>query len=268
MGRHRSKPPTKTCTRFPKPNRRTSTPSPAAGAGDNKGRLRTPSLMSLRRTGVDDPQDKALIQQTRVWNDVRRPVDVSGRSEPSTGSRSALACCASQARSWPSPFPSGWTRWCIRLGVERQGCHPQVCGDLTSVVSWGTAGRCGSRFGLGRFLTGRLAVARGDRRRPLGFDRRPSGTPGPLALVELCWESGATAPVRARALGIYRLWREGGFAIGALLSGIVADALGIRAAVWTVATLTAASGLVVVAVRMYETHRRPGRVAPRGAVHG
>ncbi len=61
---------------------------------------------------------------------------------------------------------------------------------------------------------------------------------------------------RARSVGIYRLWRDAGFAAGALLAGVVADALGVRAAVWTVAALTAASG-VVVAVRMYETHHRP-----------
>lgn len=57
---------------------------------------------------------------------------------------------------------------------------------------------------------------------------------------------------RARSVGVYRWWRDGGFAVGALVAGLVADALGIRAAVWTVAALTAVSGLVV-AVRMYET---------------
>jgi len=51
------------------------------------------------------------------------------------------------------------------------------------------------------------------------------------------------------------LWRDSGFAVGALLAGVVADALGIRATIWTVAALTAASGLVV-ATRMYETHHR------------
>ncbi|WP_332661812.1 MFS transporter [Aeromicrobium sp.] len=61
---------------------------------------------------------------------------------------------------------------------------------------------------------------------------------------------------RARSVGIYRLWRDGGFAVGAVLSGVVADLWGVRAAVWTVAALTAASG-VLVAVRMYETRRRP-----------
>jgi MFS family permease len=57
---------------------------------------------------------------------------------------------------------------------------------------------------------------------------------------------------RARAVGVYRLWRDGGFAAGALLAGVVADATGVRGAVWVVAALTAVSGLVV-AVRMYET---------------
>jgi MFS family permease len=58
---------------------------------------------------------------------------------------------------------------------------------------------------------------------------------------------------RASSVGVYRLWRDGGFAVGALLAGIVADALGLGTAIWTVAVLTALSGLVVAA-RMYETH--------------
>lgn len=63
---------------------------------------------------------------------------------------------------------------------------------------------------------------------------------------------------RARAVGVYRLWRDGGFAVGAIISGIVADLWGLRAAVWVVAAITAASG-IVVAVRMYETHPRAHR---------
>jgi MFS family permease len=59
---------------------------------------------------------------------------------------------------------------------------------------------------------------------------------------------------RASAVGVYRLWRDLGYAVGALLAGITADVLGIRAAIWLVAAVTCASG-VVVAVRMRETHR-------------
>ena len=59
---------------------------------------------------------------------------------------------------------------------------------------------------------------------------------------------------RARAVGTYRLWRDGGFAVGALLAGILADLFGVRTAVAVVAGLTVLSGLVVL-VRMRETHR-------------
>ncbi|HUH06263.1 MAG TPA: MFS transporter [Egibacteraceae bacterium] len=49
---------------------------------------------------------------------------------------------------------------------------------------------------------------------------------------------------RARALGVYRFWRDLGTVAGALLAGMVADLFGFRSAILTVATLTAASGLV------------------------
>ncbi len=60
---------------------------------------------------------------------------------------------------------------------------------------------------------------------------------------------------RASAVGVYRLWRDLGYAVGAVLAGLTADALGLAAAMWVVAALTLASGLQV-ALRMQETHRR------------
>jgi MFS family permease len=60
---------------------------------------------------------------------------------------------------------------------------------------------------------------------------------------------------RASAVGVYRLWRDLGYAIGALLAGLVADALGLPAAMWLVAALTFASG-VLAALRMSETMRK------------
>jgi MFS family permease len=60
---------------------------------------------------------------------------------------------------------------------------------------------------------------------------------------------------RASSVGVYRLWRDSGYAIGALLAGITADALGLSAAMWLVAGLTLLSGLTV-ATRMTETLRR------------
>jgi len=64
---------------------------------------------------------------------------------------------------------------------------------------------------------------------------------------------------RASALGVYRFWRDLGFAVGALLTGVIADALGDQAAIGAVAALALASGMVA-GLRMYET-RFAGRLA-------
>lgn len=52
---------------------------------------------------------------------------------------------------------------------------------------------------------------------------------------------------RASVVGVYRFWRDTGFVVGAVLTGVVADALGRGEAIATVAALTAASGLLVAA---------------------
>jgi MFS family permease len=67
---------------------------------------------------------------------------------------------------------------------------------------------------------------------------------------------------RASAVGVYRLWRDLGYAIGALLAGITADLFGLASAIWLVAGLTCLSG-VIAAVRMSETlaRRKPSATA-------
>ena len=69
----------------------------------------------------------------------------------------------------------------------------------------------------------------------------------------------ARTPDRATSVGIYRLWRDAGYAVGAIVAGVIADAAGLAAAIVTVAALTGISGLLV-AVRMRETMLR----FPRG----
>jgi MFS family permease len=59
---------------------------------------------------------------------------------------------------------------------------------------------------------------------------------------------------RGSAVGVYRLWRDLGYAVGALLAGLTADLLGLSESMWIVAALTLASG-IVVAMRMSETLR-------------
>ncbi|HEX9038972.1 MAG TPA: MFS transporter [Ktedonobacterales bacterium] len=57
---------------------------------------------------------------------------------------------------------------------------------------------------------------------------------------------------RGASLGVYRLWRDSGYAIGALAIGLVADRFGLLAGFWFCAALMALSGLIV-ALLMYET---------------
>jgi MFS family permease len=57
---------------------------------------------------------------------------------------------------------------------------------------------------------------------------------------------------RSSSVGVYRLWRDGGFAIGGLTAGLLADAYGIPVAIAAVGVLTLASG-VIVALVMNET---------------
>ena len=72
---------------------------------------------------------------------------------------------------------------------------------------------------------------------------------------------------RASAVGVYRLWRDAGFVVGALLSGAVADLFGLVAAIWVVAVVTLV-GASIVAVRMYETHPHTSAPADRAASLG
>jgi len=56
---------------------------------------------------------------------------------------------------------------------------------------------------------------------------------------------------RASSVGVYRLWRDSGYAFGAVLAGVIADLAGLSASMWVIAGLTFASGLLVL-VRMQE----------------
>jgi len=71
---------------------------------------------------------------------------------------------------------------------------------------------------------------------------------------------------RGTAIGIYRFWRDLGYAVGALLAGVLADAFGMSVAIGAVGVLTMASG-ALVAARMPETLGADGdaRLGPGAA---
>jgi MFS family permease len=75
--------------------------------------------------------------------------------------------------------------------------------------------------------------------------------------------SDATQPRdRARVVGVYRFWRDFGFALGALIAGIGSDVASPAAAIALVAALTATSGLVVATTAWQP---RPAAPAPSSA---
>ncbi|GAA3990946.1 MFS transporter [Hymenobacter antarcticus] len=80
----------------------------------------------------------------------------------------------------------------------------------------------------------------------------------------------APAPQRARSVGIFRLWRDAGYAVGALLTGLLADAFGLPSALAAIGGLTVLSALVIrrrmycppVAVSAAQPARSCARPAP------
>jgi MFS family permease len=61
--------------------------------------------------------------------------------------------------------------------------------------------------------------------------------------------------MRARALSVYRFWRDVGYAVGALASGLIADIFGFAVAILAVAGLTLVSGLVAASLMREEPQR-------------
>jgi MFS family permease len=66
---------------------------------------------------------------------------------------------------------------------------------------------------------------------------------------------------RGSAVGVYRLWRDSGYAVGALLAGVLADLLGASWAIGVIAGVTVLSGVLAQAV-MSETHPRDHSTSP------
>ena len=157
-----------------------------------------------------------------------------------------------------------------RIGVLA-AIYPAIWG-LGQLVTGGLSDRIGRKFLI---VSGMLtqAVAIGLIAATTGFELWASGAvllgagtamvyPTLLAAIG----DVAHPTWRARSIGVYRLWRDGGFAVGAILAGVTADAFGVTAAIWAVAALTAASGLFA-ALRMYETHPRASRHTDHQQLH-
>ena len=113
---------------------------------------------------------------------------------------------------------------------------------------------------------GLLAIAFGDSFSVWAFGSAMFGAGTAMAYPTLIAAVGDVAHPswRGAAVGVYRLWRDIGFAVGALLSGVLADLYSLTIAILAVAAITAASGLDVT-LRMRETHPRDARATRPGS---
>jgi MFS family permease len=136
------------------------------------------------------------------------------------------------------PLSDRWGRkWLIAGGMVLQGAA------LAAIANGGGADAYGWWLGSGALLGVGTAMVYPTLLAAIGDVAAPS------------W--------RASAVGVYRLWRDLGYVVGALSAGALADAFGMSVAIQVVAAVTVASGLWV-AVRMPETHRHQAG-APRSA---
>ncbi len=145
----------------------------------------------------------------------------------------------------------------LGLGVERIGIlkavYPASWGILQVVTGplsdrWGRKGLI--VIGMWVQAAGLLLVAATDRFGPwlLASLLLGIGTAMVYPSLIAAVSDAAHPSWRARALSVYRFWRDLGYAIGALASGIIADLFGFAAAIAAVAVLTFVSGGIVAAM--------------------
>jgi MFS family permease len=216
-----------------------------------------------------------LVRDTRAYTQLERPTDAAPLDPPPTfraifacttwGDRTLFAACQAglfnnlnDGMSW-GIFPTFFAAH--RLDIEGIGVlkfvYPAVWGVCQLIT-----GPLADTIGPKRLIASGMAVQAAGIWLILatytftwwltGSVLLGVGTamvyPALLAVV-----SDAAAPAwRARSLGVYRFWRDLGYAIGALLAGVIADLIGIGWAIGVVGGLTLLSG-IITAVVMVET---------------
>ena len=152
-----------------------------------------------------------------------RSIGVLASTYPAVWGLSQLATGALSDR-WGRKWMIAVGMWIQAVGIFVIAVAPSLVDDLAENFRWWITGAV--LLGLGTALVyPTLLAAIGD-------------------VVQPGW--------RASAVGVYRLWRDLGYAVGAVLSGIIADIFGLVWAVLAVGAVTFGSG-AIVAFRMRET---------------
>jgi MFS family permease len=218
---------------------------------ETRGHALAEAASASSRPGTDDPR----------WLRLALHTSLTDRSL-SAASQAGLVNNLNDAMAW-GLLPLVWAS--AGLGLDQIGLLAAAYPATWGLVQVGT-GALSDRIGRKRLIVvGMLtqAVAIGAIATVSGFGAwlvaavvLGIGTalvyPTLLAVV-----ADVAEPTRRGAIvGVYRFWRDLGFAVGAILVGVLADRFDPRLAILVVALLTAASGLIV-AVRMRETRPAP-----------
>jgi len=225
------------------------------------------------RAGRLEEHKEAVLERVRrvLPTLVRAVVEqaTSGLAPRVRTGRSACPRCGRPARPQQERSRQILTRG-GPVTLERPWYHRGRCHRGWSVAE--TTLAVGSRQRASAGLPGwlaRLGTTTDDREAAALLDERPGLAVGPETIRRECGRVGTAIRVaeaaisdvahpswRASAVGVYRLWRDLGYAVGALLAGLLADLFGPVVAIAAVGLLTFASGLVVL-VRKPETLHRP-----------
>jgi hypothetical protein len=173
---------------------------------------------------------------------------------PGTASRTSGSTAATSSPTHDGGHRSAWwsTGWSPRSSLARS---PQACTSASGSsrptgialdrepVQRGPTQQPSLRHASKPSLTATPAISR----RTTGSTHHAPAIVLPAVVYPtLAAISDAVTPVaRASMVGVYRFWRDMGYVAGALIAGVVADALGFGGAIAVVAALTAASGLWV-----------------------
>jgi MFS family permease len=144
-------------------------------------------------------------------------------------------------------YPLVWAAGMIGTGhlSDRYGRKPPVVAGMFTQAAGFAVIAAGISHGLAAPLAGSALLGAG------------TALVYPTLLAAI---SDATHPNwRPDALGVYRFWRDSGYAIGALAGGIIAAVASLDTAIAAAAIITAASGLLAAAL-MHEP--RPGPIGP------
>jgi MFS family permease len=144
-------------------------------------------------------------------------------------------------------YPATWGAVQLVTGAlsDRTGRKPLIVGGM--LLQAGSLAAMATVSGLGPWLVAAVGLGLGT----------AMVYPTLIAVVADIADPGW----RGAAVGVYRFWRDAGFAVGAIVAGLLADRFGAPAAIVGVAVITGAAG-VLVAVRMRET--RPNATAIPG----